>query len=193
MTTLILPNEILNKIFSYIEGKHNRIIKKELIKSNDFWIYKSMTTVYSRTDMKFAIDTLKYNLLRDKTLSNNKIIEYNKYFKYSVLHRHREYLFYYIKDVLRKVIDEFDYYYRITYHVLQCLRETYIHEYNYENMIKKDYNTYFRYTILHENRKVVFNDIKRYSTKKHEICNKKLSAKILLKRGILFQKLNTKR
>ena len=116
---------------------------------------------------------------------NHKVIEYDTYFKYSVLHRQREYLFDYIKNVLRKLIDEFNYYYRITYHVLQCLRETYIHEYNYENMIKKDYNTYFKYTILHENRKKVCFDIKRYNTKKHDICNKKLSANILLKRGIL--------
>jgi hypothetical protein len=185
--TLNLPNEIINKIFSYIEGKHNQIIKNEL--TTTFWTNREVSTF----DMKFAFELIKCNLLRDKQLYNHKEIKYNKYFKYSVLHRHREYLFYYIKDALRKLIDEFEYYYRITYHVLQCLRETYIHEYNYENMIKKDYNTYFRYTILHENRKVVFNDIKRYSTKKHEICNKKLSAKILLKRGILFQKLNTKR
>ena len=126
-------------------------------------------------------------------MSNHKVIEYNKYFKYSVLHRDREYLFDYIKDVLRKLIDEFVYYYRITSRVLQCLRETYIHEYNYENMIKKDYNTYFKYTILHENRKQVCFDIKRYNTKKGDICNKKLSNKILLKRGILFQQINTKR
>ena len=177
MTTL--PIEIINKIFSYIEGKHNQIIKNGL--NTTFWTNREVSTF----DIKFAFDLIKCNLLRDKQLSNHKEIEYNKYFKYSVLHRHREYLFDYIKDVLRKLIDEFDYYYRITYHVLQNLRETYIHEYNYENMIKKDYNTYFRYTILHENRKVVFNDIKRYNTKKGDICNKKLSNNILLKRGIL--------
>ena len=37
MTTLNLPNEIINKIFSYIEGKHNQIIKTELINTNTFW------------------------------------------------------------------------------------------------------------------------------------------------------------
>jgi len=177
MTTL--PIEIINKIFSYIEGKHNQIIKNGL--NTTFWTNREVSTF----DIKFAFELIKCNLLRDKQLSSYKEIEYNKYFKYSVLHRHREYLFDYIKDVLRKLIDEFDYYYRITYHVLQNLRETYIHEYNYENMIKKDYNTYFRYTILHENRKQVCFDIKRYNTKKGDICNKKLSANILLKRGIL--------
>ena len=177
MTTL--PIEIINKIFSYIEGKHNQIIKNGL--NTTFWTNREVSTF----DIKFAFELIKCNLLRDKQLSNHKEIEYNKYFKYSVLHRHREYLFDYIKNDLRELIDEYDYYYRITYHVLQNLRETYIHQYNYENMIKKDYNTYFRYTILHENRKVVFNDIKRYSTKKGDICNKKLSNNILLKRGIL--------
>jgi len=37
MTTQTLPNEIINKIFSYIEGKHNQIIKKELIGLVSFW------------------------------------------------------------------------------------------------------------------------------------------------------------
>ena len=204
MTTLILPNEILNKIFSYIEGKHNRIIKKELIKSNDFWIYKSMTTVYNRTDMKFAIDTLKYNLLRDKSLSNNKIIEYNKYFKYSVLHLNRRYVFEDIKFGLRALMDDFNYYnnyYNYT-KILQQVRKNYIDDYNYKynfqynitnKQFQKHYNVYFKYTILHENRKKVFNNIKRYYFKKHYIFNKKLSKKILLERGILFQQLNNKR
>ena len=182
-----LPNEIINKIFSYIEGNNNQIIKNGL--TTTFWTNREVSTF----DIKFAFDLIKCDLLRDKQLSNHKVIEYNQYFKYSVLHRDREYLFDYIKDVLRKLIDEFDYYYRITYHVLQCLRDTYIHEYNYENMIKKDYNTYFKYTILHENRQKVCNDIKRYNTKKGDICNKHLSNKILLKRGILFQQINTKR
>ena len=177
MTTL--PIEIINKIFSYIEGKHNQIIKNGL--TTTFWTNREVSTF----DIKFAFDLIKCNLLRDKNLYNHKVIEYDTYFKYSVLHRQREYLFDYIKNVLRKLIDEFNYYYRITYHVLQCLRETYIHEYNYENIIKKNYNTYFKYTILHENRKKVCNDIKKYSTKKDDICNKKLSANILLKRGIL--------
>ena len=179
MTTLNLPNEIINKIFSYIEGKHNQIIKNGL--TTTFWTNREVSTF----DIKFAFDLIKCDLLRDKQLSNHKVIEYNKYFKYSVLHRQREFLFYYIKNDLRELIDEYDYYYRITYHVLQNLRETYIHNYNYENIIKKNYDTYFKYTILHENRKQVYNDIKKYSTKKDDICNKKLSNNILLKRGIL--------
>jgi hypothetical protein len=179
MTTLNLPNEIINKIFSYIEGKHNQIIKNGL--TTTFWTNREVSTF----DIKFAFDLIKCNLLRDKQLSNHTDIEYHKYFKYTVLHRQREILFDYIKNDLRELIDEYDYYYRITYHVLQNLRETYIHNYNYENIIKKNYDTYFKYTILHENLKNVFNDIKRYNTKKDDICNKKLSTNILLKRGIL--------
>ena len=175
MTTL--PNEIINKIFSYIEGKHNQIIKNGL--TTTFWTNREVSTF----DIRFAFDLIKCNLLRDKNLY--KVIEYNKYFKYSVLHRQREFLFYYIKHDLRDLIDEFNCYYHITYHVLQNLRELYIYDYNYENIIKKDYNTYFKYTILHENHKIVCNDIKKYSTKKDDICNKNLSNNILLKRGIL--------
>ena len=154
--------------------------------------------------MKFAIDTLKYNLLRDKSLSNNKIIEYNKYFKYSVLHLNRKYVFDDIKFGLRALIDDFNYYnkyYNYT-KILQQVRKNYIDDYNYKynfqynitnRQLKKKYNTYFKYTILHENRKKVFNNIKRYYFKKHYIFNKKLSKKILLERGILFQQLNNKR
>ena len=185
MTTL--PNEIINKIFSYIEGKHNQIIKNGL--TTTFWTNREVSTF----DIKFAFDLIKCDLLRDKQLSNHKVIEYNKYFKYSALHKHREYLFDFIKYDLRELIDKYDYYYRITYHVLQNLRETYIHNYNYENIIKKNYDTYFKYTILHENLKNVFNDIKRYNTKKGDICNKKLSTNILLKRGILTDYINNKR
>ena len=182
MTTLNLPNEIINKIFSYIEGKHNQIIKTELINTNTFWSDRD-TSIYN---IVYAFNVIKRNLLRNKIASNNKVIKYNKYFKYSVLHRQREFLFYYVKHDLRDLIDEFNCYYHITYHVLQNLREQYIYDYNYENIIKKDYNTYFKYTILHENRKQVYNDIKKYSTKKDDICNKKLSNNILLKRGILI-------
>ena len=185
MTTL--PNEIINKIFSYIEGKHNQIIKNGL--TTTFWTNRDVSTF----DMNFAFYMIRCNLLRDKNVYIHMVIEYDKYFKYTVLHRDRKYLFDYIKDVLRKLIDEYDYYYRITYHVLQNLRETYIYDYNYENIIKKNYDTYFKYTILHENLKNVFNDIKRYNTRKDDVCNKKLSNKILLKRGILFQQINTKR
>ena len=37
MTTLNLPNEIIDKIFSYIQGNNNQLIKKELIRVNSFW------------------------------------------------------------------------------------------------------------------------------------------------------------
>ena len=159
---------------------------------------------YNKTEIKIAYHQLKYNLLRDKQMSNNKVIEYNKYFKYSVLHLNRQYVFDDIKFSLRALIDDFNYYnkyYNYT-KILQQVRKNYIDDYNYKynfqyyltnRHFKKQYNTYFKYTILHENRKKVFNNIKRYKFKKHYIFNKKLSKKILLERGILFQQLNNKR
>ena len=201
--TLTLPNEILNKIFSYIEGKHNQIIKKELIDSNDFWTYNSTLSPYNKIANQIAHDVLKYNLLRDKQISNNKVIEYNKYFKYSVLHLNRQFVFDNIKFGLRALIDDFNYYNKYYNYskILKQVRKNYIDDYNYKYNFQyylsnrestKQYNTYFKYTILHENRKKVFNNIKRYKFKKH-IFNKKLSNKILLERGILFQQLNNKR
>ena len=56
MTTLYLPNEIINKIFSYIEGKHNQIIKNEL--TSTFWTNREVSTF----DIKFAFDLIKCNL-----------------------------------------------------------------------------------------------------------------------------------
>ena len=202
--TLTLPNEILNKIFSYIEGKHNQIIKKELIDSNDFWTYNSTLLPYNKIANQIAHDVLKYNLLRDKQISNNKVIEYNKYFKYSVLHLNRQFVFDNIKFGLRALIDDFNYYNKYYNYskILKQVRKNYIDDYNYKYNFQyylsnrestKQYNTYFKYTILHENRKKVFNNIKRYYFKKHYIFNKKLSKKILLERGILYQQLNNKR
>ena len=194
MTTL--PNEIINKIFSYIEGNNNQIIKNGL--TSTFWTNREASTF----DITTAFYMIKCNLLYDIQLFNNKIIKYEKYFKYSALHRDRKYLFDFIKCSLRGIIQECTCYGgdRINYHVLQDLREKYIYDYNYyfRNLKKKQYNTYFRYTILHENRKKVCNDIKRYNTniRVHEICNKKLSNNILLERGILInynEKNNNKR
>jgi hypothetical protein len=192
MTTL--PNEIINKIFSYIEGNHNQIIKNGL--TNTFWTNRDVSTF----DMKFAFYMIRCNLLRDKKMSNHKAIKYNKYFKYSVLHEKREYLFDYIKYDLRELVDEFNYddYYYNYIKILRHLREKYIYEHNYtynltniinvtNRLLRKGYSTYYKYTILHNNRKVVFNEIKRYNTtKKGDICNKKLSNNILLERGILI-------
>ena len=79
MTALNLPNDIINKIFSYIEGKHNQIIKNGL--TNTFWTNRELSTF----DIKFAFYMIRCNLLRDKKTSNHKVIKYNKYFKYSVL------------------------------------------------------------------------------------------------------------
>ena len=192
MTTLNLPNEIINKIFSYIEGNNNQIIKNGL--TNTFWTNRDVSTF----DMNFAFYMIRCNLLRDKKLSNHKAITYNKYFKYSVLHEKREYLFDYIKYDLRELIDDFNYddYYYNYYKIFKYLREKYIYEYNHtynltnriltNRILRKDYSTYYKYTILHNNRKVVFNDIKRYNTKKGDICNKKLSTNVLLERGILI-------
>ncbi len=190
MTTL--PNEIINKIFSYIEGNHNQIIKNGL--TTTFWSNRNVST----SDINFAFYMIRCNLLRDKKLSNYKTITYNKYFKYSVLHEKRKYLFDYIKYDLRELIDEFNYddYYYNYYKICKFLREKYIYDYNYtynltninvtNRILRKDYSTYYKYTILYNNRKVVFNDIKRYNTKKGDICNKKLSTNILLERGILI-------
>jgi len=195
MTTLTLPNEIINKIFSYIEGNNNQIIKNGLTNTN--WTNRNELFF----EIKFEFDIIKHNLIRDKLLYNHKIIKYEKYFKYSELHRERKYIFDFIKYRLTGIIQECTCYDdRINYHVLQDLREKYIYDYNYyfRNLKKKHYNTYFRYTILHENRKKVCNDIKRYNTniRVHEICNKKLSNNILLERGILInynEKNNNKR
>ena len=180
MTTLNLPNEIINKIFSYIEGKHNQNIKNGL--TSTFWTNREASTF----NIKFAFYMTKCHLLRDKNDSNHKVIKYDKYFKYSRLHETRECLFDYIKYDLKKLMDEFNCDYRISYNVLEFLRAKYMYDYNYnyEN-IKKKYNIYFKYTILHKNRKIIFNDIKRYNTKKDDVCNKKLSTNILLERGIL--------
>ena len=187
MTTLTLPNEIINKIFSYIEGKHNQIIKTELINTNTFWSDRD-TSIYN---IVYAFNVIKRNLLRNKIASNNKVIKYNKYFKYTALHRDRQYLFDDITFRLRYLIDEFTYYnYYINYtKILKQVRENYIYDYSgtYEltnRQLRKYHNTYFKYTILHENRKKVCNYIQRYN-KKHYICNKKLSNNILLERGIL--------
>ena len=108
-----------------------------------------------------------------------------------------------IKFGLRALIDDFNYYNKYYNYskILKQVRKNYIDDYNYKYNFQyylsnrestKQYNTYFKYTILHENRKKVFNNIKRYKFKKH-IFNKKLSNKILLERGILFQQLNNKR
>ena len=197
MTTL--PNEIINKIFSYIEGNNNQIIKTELINSNTFWSNQDASIDTSTYNIKFAFDILKYNLIC-KMLFNNKVIKYNTYFKYSVLHEKRGYLLEDIKFGVRALIDDYNYYnkyYNYT-KILKQVRKNYIDDYNYQYkqtniQLKKHYNAYFKYTILHENRKKVFNNIKRYKFKKYYIFNKKLSNKILLERGILFQQLNNKR
>jgi hypothetical protein len=192
MTTLTLPNEIINKIFSYIEGKHNQIIKKELINSNTFWSNQDASTYNSTYNIKFAFDILKYNLIC-KMLFNNKVIKYNTYFKYSILHLNRQYVFDDIKFGLKALIDDFNYYnkyYNYT-KILREVRKNYIDDYNYQykltrKQLRKYHNVYFKYTFLHENRKKVLNNIKRYEFKKHYIFNKKLSNKILLERGILI-------
>jgi hypothetical protein len=198
MTTL--PNEIINKIFSYVEGNNNQIIKKELINTDSFWSNHDDDT--STYNIKFAFDKLKYNLIRNQMLSN-KAIKYNKYFKYSILHHNREYLFEDIKFGLRALIDDYNYYnkyYNYT-KILTQVRKNYIYDYyhNYNptnTQLRNHYNVHFKYTILHENRKKVCNHIRRYNTKKYYSFDKKLLKHILLERGILInyiQKDNNKR
>ena len=202
MTNLTLPNEIINKIFSYIEGNNNQIIKKELINADAFWSNHDTSTY----NIKFAFDKLKYKLIC-KMIFNNKEIKYNKYYKYSILHHNREYLFEDIKFGLRALIDDYNYYnkyYNYT-KILNQVRKNYIYDYYYEyhynsnltnRLLKKHYNVHFKYTILHENRKKVCNQIKRYKFKQYCRFDKKLLKHILLERGILInyiQKDNNKR
>jgi hypothetical protein len=197
MTTLTLPNEIINKIFSYIEGNNNQIIKKELIDINSIWGERNHNI--STSNIKYALDLIKRNFIINQMLFNNKVIEYNKYFKYSILHNNRKFVSHHIKGV-RNLINEYnynDYYYNYTI-ILQEIRANYIIDYYYKyeltrKQLRKYHNVYFKYTFLHQNRKNVCNDIKKYNTKKHNIFDKKLSNKILLERGILFQQINTKR
>ena len=167
MTTLTLPNEILNKIFSYIEGKHNQIIKKEFIIR-----FNSFKNVRNRDHIKFTLDLIKSNLIKNKYLSTNKAITYGKYFKYSLLHLRRKNLFNYIKSL---IIHDYNY-----TKLLTQVRNNYIYDYYYtydltRRKFRQYYNTHFKYTILYKNYKKVCNDIKRYNTKKHIIktrhCN----------------------
>jgi len=211
MTTLTLPNEIINKIFSYIQGNNNQVIKKELINADAFWSNHDNLSTYN---IKFAFDKLKYKLIC-KMIFNNKAIKYNKYYKYSILHHNREYLFEDIKFGLRALIDDYNYYnkyYNYT-KILNQVRKNYIYDYHYHYhyhynynynynynitniQFRKKYNLHFKYTILHENRKKVCSQVRRYNTKKYYSFDKKLLKHILLERGILInyiQKDNNKR
>ena len=226
MTTL--PNEIINKIFSYIEGNNNQIIKNGL--TNTFWTNREASTF----DITTAFYMIKCNLLYDIQMSTNKIIKYEKYFKYTLLHIKRKHLFDYIKYNLREIIHnqaqtfscsqdyeswrnyllesfavcdlkhiqltygndassliEFTYYNYTK--ILNEVRKNYIYQQWYPyNLTHKQYtqteyyHTYFKYTILHKNRKNVFNDIKSYKLCIHPIFEKKKSNKILLERGIII-------
>ena len=197
MTTLTLPNEIINKIFSYIEGNNNKIIKKELTDINRIWGKRKR--VISISNIKFTLDFIKHNFVQNQILSNNKVIEYNKYFKYSILHLKRKNLFKQIKWV-RYLINEYnynDYYYNYTI-IMQEIRANYIYDYYYQceltrRQLRQYQNVHFKYTFLHKNREMVCIDIKRYNTRKRHVVDKKLSNKILLERGILFQQINNKR
>ena len=167
MTTLTLPNEILNKIFSYIEGKHNQIIKKELMGLVSFWNNYDILS----HNITFKLDLIKKNLIKYKKLSN-KEIRYGKYFKYSILHLRRKYLFKQINS-LRNLINEYNYndhYYNYT-KIFNEVRSNYIYNcyYPYDltrRQFRQYYNAHFKYTILYNNYKKVCNDIKRYNAKK---------------------------
>ena len=167
-----LPNEIINKIFSYIEGNNNQIIKKELMGLNSFWGDRNRDI--SIRNIKYAFDIIKRNLIKYKNLSN-KAIRYGKYFKYSILHHKRKLLSHNIKS-LRNLINKYnynDYYYNYT-KILTQVRENYIYNCRYtyyltRRQFRQYYNAHFKYTILYNNYKKVCNDIKRYNTKKHII------------------------
>jgi hypothetical protein len=180
MTTL--PSEIIDKIFSYIQGNNNQLIKKEFAKINSF----------GKDHITFTFNLIRNNLIRNKILSNHKVIEYNKYFKYSMLHNNRKLLLHQIGFGLKRVINQFNYSNHYNYtKILKEVREIYIHDYYYEYDLtyrqeRKYHNSYFKYTILHENHKNVCNHIKRYNTKKQYIVDKKLFKYILLERGIII-------
>ena len=181
-----LPNEIINKIFSYIEGNNNQIIKKELMGLNSFWGDRNRDI--SIRNIKYAFDIIKRNLIPNKML-------YDKYFKYTLLHKRRKHLLNHIKFWLKNIINKFNYhnnYYNYT-KILQEVRENYISNYYCEDeltnrQLRKYHNTYFKYTILHENHKKVCNHIQRYNTNKRYIVDKKLFKYILLERGIVIKK-----
>ena len=180
MTTL--PSEIIDKIFSYIEGNNNQIIKKELIHVNSFWGNRNRDI--SIRNIKYAFDIIKRNLMPNKIL-------YDKYFKYTLLHKRRKHLLNHIKFWLKNIINKFNYRNNSYTKILQQVRENYISNYSekYEltnRQLRKYYNVYFKYTILHENHKKVCNHIERYNTNKRYIVNKKLFKYILLERGIVI-------
>ena len=233
--TLTLPNEIINKIFSYIEGNNNQIIKNGLTNTN--WADRNELFF----EINFEFDIIKHNLIRDKLLHNHKIIKYEKYFKYTLLHIKRKHLFDYIKYNLRKIIHNQaqtfscsqDYeiwsysllemidacdacdacdpqhiqHLQLTYgndastpleitdynytKILNEVRKNYIYECGFtyrltHRQLTQYYQTHFKYTILHENRKKVCNDIKSYKLCIHPLFEKKKSKKILLERGIVI-------
>jgi len=185
MTTL--PSEIIDKIFSYIQGNNNQLIKKELIRVNSFWGDRNRDI--SIRNIKYAFDIIKRNLIPNQ-------ISYDKYFKYTLLHKRRFNLLNHIKFWLKNVINKFNYRNNSYTKILQEVRENYIYNYYHEievtnrqlrnRQLIKEYSTYFKYTILHENRKNVCNHIKRYHTKTRYIDNKKFFKYILLERGIVI-------
>ena len=59
MTTL--PSEIIDKIFSYIQGNNNQLIKKELIRVNSFWGDRNRDI--SMRNIKYSFDIIKRNLI----------------------------------------------------------------------------------------------------------------------------------
>jgi hypothetical protein len=193
MTTLNLPNEIINKIFSYIEGNNNQLIKKEFVEIKRFY------GDCNRHHITFTMDLIKRTFIKNQLLSNNKAIEYDKYFKYSIFNNNRKFLSQHIREV-RNLINEYNYnnYYNNYTLILQQIRLNYINDYYYKyeltrKQLKEYHNVHFKYTFLHENRTKICIDIKRYNTRRHNVVDKKLSKKILLERGILFQQINTKR
>ncbi len=186
MTTLTLPSEIIDKIFSYIEGNNNQLIKKELIRVNSFWGDRNRDI--SIRNIKYAFDIIKRNLMPNQ-------ISYDKYFKYTLLHQRRKNVLNHIKFWLKNIINKFIYhnnYYHYT-KILQEVRENYISNYYCEDeltnrQLRKYHDTYFKYTILHENHKKVCYYIERYNTNKRYIVDKKLFKYILLERGIVIRK-----
>jgi hypothetical protein len=173
---LNLPSEIINKIFSYIEGNNNQIIKKEFININSF----------GKDHITFTLDLIRRKLIPNKML-------YDKYFKYTLLHKRRKILLIQIKFTLNPIINRFNYYndYYNYPKILNQVRENYIYDCYYkceitQRQLRKYHDVYFKYTILHENHKNVCNHIERYNTKRRFIDNKKIFKYLLLDRGIVI-------
>ena len=78
-----LPNELINHIFTYIEGKHNKIIKNAI---NDFYDLKRQR--FDLRNIQIAFISVKLNISRADAWYCED--ERETYFKYTTLHFQRQ-------------------------------------------------------------------------------------------------------